>query len=74
MVPTTTVFGCTIMLFSEGLQTCTRADLVFTHQLVTVLATVKDYQTSFRGMFLMVSAVAIFGSIRLTYLFEVVPY
>ena len=42
----TIVFGCTVMLRSEGLQTCTRVDLVFTHQLVTVLATIKDRQTS----------------------------
>ena len=58
-----TIFGCTVMLRSERLQTCTRADLVFTHQLVTVLATIKDCQASSEGMNLMVSAVAVFGSI-----------
>ena len=45
MVPAA-VFGWSIMLRGEGLQTCTRADLVSTHQFVTILATVKNYKTS----------------------------
>ena len=45
MVPTT-VLGCTVMLRSGGLQTYSRADLVLTHVFVTVLATIKECQTS----------------------------
>ena len=41
MVPTT-VFGWTVMLRSGGLQTCTRDDVVLTHQFVAVLATIEE--------------------------------
>ena len=59
----TTVFGWIVMLRPGGLQTCTRAELVLIHQCVTVLATIKECQVSSWNMSLMVSSVAIFGSI-----------
>ena len=46
----TTVFGWIVMLRSDGLQTCTRAELVLIHQFVAVLATIKECQTSSWGM------------------------
>ena len=42
----TIVFGWIVMLRSDGLQTCTRADLVLVHQFVAVLATIKERQIS----------------------------
>ena len=51
------------MLRSERLQTCTRADLVLTHQCLTVLATIKECQISSWGISLIVLAVVLFGSI-----------
>ena len=56
----TAVFGWTGMLRSERLRTCTRAELGLIHQCVTVLASIKECQNSSCGMFLMVSAIAIF--------------
>ena len=43
MAPTI-VFGWIVMLWSDGLQTCSRADLVMVHQFVTVLATITERQ------------------------------
>ena len=59
----TTVFGWIVMLRPDGLQTCTKAEVVLIHQCVTVLATIKEYQVSSWRMSLIVSAVAIFGPI-----------
>ena len=59
MVPTT-VYGWIAMHRSEGLQTCTRVDLLLIHQFVTVLATIKGCQISCWGMPLIMSAVANF--------------
>ena len=49
------------MLRSDGIQTCTRADLVLAHQFVTVMATIKERQISAWGMSFTVSEVASFG-------------
>ena len=48
----------------DGLQICNRAELVMIYQLATVLATIKECQISSWGMSFIVSADAIFGSIR----------
>ena len=56
-------FSWIVMLRSDELQTCTRADIVLMHQFVTILATIKERQISSWDMYLIVSTVAFFGSI-----------
>ena len=48
VVPTT-VFGWIVMLRSEELQTCNRADSVLTHKFLTVLATIEAGFVAFSG-------------------------
>ena len=70
----TIVFGWIVMLRSDGLQTCMRANQVWRHQFVTVPATIKERQISSRSMFLIESAVVIsVRSTLTTYMFKVVP-
>ena len=58
----TIVFSWIVMLRSDGLRTCISQLIVLAHQFVTVLATIMERQISSRGMSLIVSAGAIFGS------------
>ena len=62
MVPTT-VFGLSVMVQSDGLPTCTKADLVLLHKFIIVLATIEACQISSCGMPSRVLADTVLGSI-----------
>ena len=59
----TIVFGLSVMVRSKGLPICTKADLVFLHHWVTVLATISFCQILSCGMPSRVWADAVLGSI-----------
>ena len=64
MVPTT-VFGLSVMVRSDGSPTCTKADIVLSHQCVTVLATISACQILSFDMPSRVLADTILGPISL---------